>query len=472
MQKRVLLLSIAMLVAAAAVSGGVYVLSSRLDTSERSGPPLNVLLITLDTTRADRLGCYGYQRPTSPHLDKLAAESAKFNFAIAQASVTPVSHASVFTGLDPYHHGLRVLHGLVENRLDADQTTLAEVWKEAGGQTAAFISAYPAGSDFGLDQGFDLFEEEFPNSDGTALRTEKGTVNTGAGQRRADATTDAAVEWFQNRDDDASFCVWLHYFDPHDFEVLPPLEWAAENIGQFKRDPSEPQHALQEMYDAEVLYMDQQIGRVFDTLRELDLWENTAVVVVADHGEGLGDHDWWSHGILYQEQIRVPFIVRIPGVTGASEVDSLVRTTDILPTILEAAEVDPALWPTMDGESLTAVLGGNETDAGRRAYSDSVNMMVYARHDGNKDRKMDKLYCLMDERFKLIYHQLEEENIEFYDLQQDPGELENLAAAEPPQMAEMLESLKALHPFSEVVPGMSPTDAERLERLKSIGYVR
>jgi len=462
------LLIACLLIVAAVAAGGFYMFAP----GERSGPPLNVLLITLDTTRADRLGCYGYQRPTSPNLDKLAAEAARFDLAIAQAAVTPVSHASIFTGLDPYRHGLRVLHGVIENRLEADQVTLAEVWKQSGGETAAFISAFPAGSSFGLDQGFDSFDEDFPNSDGTGLKSEKGTVNTGASQRGAEKTSDAAIRWLESRSDEKSFFAWLHYFDPHDFEHLPPLQWANENISKFKRSESEPFHELQAMYDTEVLFMDEQIGRVFQTLRELELWENTIVVVVADHGEGLGDHDWWSHGILYQEQIRVPLIVRTPGVAKGAQIGALVRTTDLMPTILEVAGVDSNSWPAMDGESLTGLLQGTVETTQRQAYSDSVNMMIYARSDNKKDRKMDKLYCLMDGQYKLIYHQLEPENIEFYNLQTDPRELNNLATYDPPEMAEMLESLKNLAPFSEIVPGMSPTDLERLQKLKSIGYTK
>ena len=137
-------------------------------------PAMNVVLITLDTMRADRLGSYGYKKNTSPNLDKLASESVQFDMAIAQAAVTPVSHASILTGLNPYNHGLRVMHGLVTNRLPEEQQTLAEVWQSLGGQTAAFVSAFPVTAAFGLDQGITHFDANFQQADGKDLVSKYG----------------------------------------------------------------------------------------------------------------------------------------------------------------------------------------------------------------------------------------------------------------------------------------------------------
>ncbi|MEE2750579.1 MAG: sulfatase-like hydrolase/transferase, partial [Myxococcota bacterium] len=177
----------------------------------------HIVLITLDTTRADHLGAYGYEKPTSPNLDILAQQGVVFDMAISQAAVTPVAHASILTGLEPYHHGLRVLHGLEGNALHDSQVTLAEVWASHGGESAAFVSAYPVTEAFGLHQGFDVFDAKFPQADGTGLVTESGTVNTGLSQRRADATTDAALAWLDTRTNpEQPLFLWLHYFDPHD----------------------------------------------------------------------------------------------------------------------------------------------------------------------------------------------------------------------------------------------------------------
>jgi arylsulfatase A-like enzyme len=182
----------------------------------------NVLLVTLDTLRADRLGCYGHERDTSPVIDRLAADSFVFEHAIAQSAVTPVSHASIFTGLNPYHHGLRSLHGGVGYSLAPGQLTLAEALQARGYATAGFVSAFPASSHYGLAQGFETWDEDFGARSGAGLLDERGMVDTGLAQRRGDVTTAA----------------------------------------------------------------------VLDRIERLGLAQTTIVVVVSDHGEGLGDHGW------------------------------------------------------------------------------------------------------------------------------------------------------------------------------------
>lgn len=446
----------------------LLVLAGLIFSCQENKPVVNVLLITLDTTRADRLGCYGYDKPLTPVLDRLAAESVVFDMAIAQAAVTPVSHASILTGLDPYHHGLRVLHGNVANRLAEKHETLAEVWERSGGQTAAFVSAYPVGSDFGLHQGFELFDERYQQTDGNASG-DQGTVNTDESQRRADETVDAALAWLgADRDRNSPLLMWLHFFDPHDPRVVPPDEVQEKFVpaGQDRRD------WLLSVYDCEVFYMDSQIGRIVEAFKAEGLWEETVVVVVGDHGEGLGQHDWWSHGILYQEQIRVPLIVRVPGMKTVRRVGPLVRTIDIMPTLLETAGVEEANWPRMDGASLKAALKTGRTGGILMAYSDSVNILSYGRQDdpAQYDHKHDKLYCIMQAGYKLIFHQLKPDESEFYNLNKDPGELNNLAPSKPYQMRVFMKYLDSLKALSPIRPGMTPTDLERIEKLKGLGY--
>jgi len=390
----------------------------------RIQPKLNLLLITLDTTRADRLGLYGYDKPTSPNLDALAGESTVFDFAIAQAAVTPVSHASILTGLDPYHHGLRVMHGLTDNRLGKEQVTLAEVWKRVGAQTAAFVSAFPVTATFGLDQGFEVFDENFPSSDGKGLVSGSGIVNAGKSQRRADEVTKAAIAWLRNKADrDRPLFMWVHYFDPHDPLLLPPKEELQRLlVNEFQPASEKQEDRLRAIYDCEVYYMDVYIGKLLNEFKKLGLWEKTLIVAVADHGEGLGDHNWWTHGILYQEQIRVPLIVHVPAIKGGKRIKSLVRTIDIVPTVLEAAGIAPEDRPDMDGTSLIEAIHKGKTKEARYAYSDSINMLTYSSPglSDRRDIKDDKLYCLVQDGYKMIYHQLRPEESELYNLSEDP----------------------------------------------------
>jgi arylsulfatase A-like enzyme len=434
------------------------------------GPAFNVVVIVLDTTRADHLGLYGASRAITPRLDELAAESAVFDLAIAQASVTPVSCASLLTGLWPYRHGLRVLHGTSKNRLPPAAVTLAEVWKQAGGRSAAFVSAFPASGAFGLAQGFDVFDAEFGIENAPHI-SKRGVVTTGMSQRRADVTTDAALDWLERAERDRAFLLWLHYFDPHDTYLTPPREFVA----RFPPASSSGADALRALYAAEIAFVDSQIGRVIDALRSGGLWDSTVVVVTADHGEGLGDHDWWTHGVLYQEQIRVPLMLRVPGLGAGLRVPSLVRSIDVMPSVLEAAAVERSHWPEMDGESLMGVLRSGRTAGPRIAYSDSVAIGSYPRPDvaDAYDRKPDRLYALIDGSYKLIYHQREPRRSEAYDLAADPREERNLWPVQSPEIALLRARLRRLGAFyAPAVPGTAPpADPERVRKLEALGYV-
>jgi arylsulfatase A-like enzyme len=440
-----------------------------------SRPKMNVLLITLDTTRADHLGCYAYPRPTTPRLDGLAAESVVFDDAVSQAAVTPVSHASILTGLEPFHHGLRVLHGLVANRLEDHITTLPEVWKRAGGATAAFVSAYPVSAALGFGQGFDRFDEDFPQAGGEGVVAGDGAVNTERSQRRGDQTTDRALRWLASRGpSQAPFFMWVHYFDPHDAIITPPKETVrAELNSVFRPASTSTADLLRSIYDCEIRFVDSQVGRLLDGVKDGGLWDRTMVVVVADHGEGLGDHNWWSHGILYQEQIHVPLIIRVPGLPGGTRVPSLVRSIDLMPTILQETRIPAGLWPNMDGESLDQALRDGDLAQPRWAYAGSVNMLHYVRPDTlvRSDAKDDKYYCLISGQEKLIYHQLRPAESEFYDLARDPHEQRNLALLRSGGMDSLMAQLKGMNALSPIMPGMTATDLERMEKLKSLGYV-
>jgi len=428
---------------------------------ERDAGPLNLLLITLDTVRADRLGCYGYGRGTTPVLDGLAARGTLFEQASASSAVTPVSHASILTGLYPYHNRLRSLHGGAGYALPEEQRTLAEMLAARGFATAGFVSAFPVTRHYGLDQGFQTWDQDFQSSAG-AVVSERGVVDTGSAQRRADATTDRALAWLDGRTG-GPFFAWVHYFDVHDPILLPPAEYLARFA------PASASHAdrLRAIYDAELAFVDAQIGRLLDRLGELGLRDRTIVVVVGDHGQGLGDHGWWGHGILYQEQLRVPMIVAGPPPARAQRVRTSVRTVDLLPTLAELLQLDPPEAP-LDGESLGAFLAGSR-QLPRMAYSESINdLMAY----DDSPRAGESLFAVNDGRWKLIAAREggASKRIELFDLSADPTESRNLAEARPDQAERLRRQLEALAVFPVEGP-QEPLPEEVRRRLESLGYL-
>lgn len=428
----------------------------------------SVLLVTLDTTRADHLGCYGYSKRISPNLDRFADSAVLFTKAISQAAVTPVSHASILTGLNPCTHGLRVMHGLTENRLPASCVTLSEVLQSVGYQTAAFVSAFPVSKRFGLHQGFETFQADFMQELPREAITPEGIVNTGMNQRHAGDTTDLALDWLTTAGE--PFLLWLHYFDPHDSDLMPPQEF----LGRFPPGPrGTVRETLRYIYDLEIQYMDQQLGRVLDELERTGRLEKMVVVIVADHGEGLGDHDWWTHGILYTEQVRVPLMIRAPSSDPGQKVDYLVRCIDIMPTVLELVGLSRDNWPLMEGSSLVPLLKPDAGNPNYVAYCDSVNMLSYGMHGGIRDVKDDMLFAVVDGDWKYIHHLLRETESELYNLAMDPGELNNLIGSHAGPLARLRAELKE-HDFlpERQLRGawrrMSPED---VQRLRSLGYI-
>ena len=447
---------------------GLVVIACGERRPEPNAPPsqsMNLLLITLDTLRADRLGCYGYSKPTSPVLDVLASQSVLFENAIAQSAVTPVSHASILTGLNPYRHQLRSLHGGRSYALPEDRLTLAELMAANGARTAAFVSAFPASRHFGLQQGFDVWDEEFSPPGEEKVLTRRGFVNTGRAQRRADETTNRALSWLR-QDETTPFFVWIHYFDVHDPLILPPREYLA----RFPAESSSRREQLLAIYDAEIAYVDSQIGRLLKLLDEKSLRDKTVIAVVADHGEGLGDHGWWGHSLLYQEQLRVPFILSAPDQGWSGRVKTLVRTIDLLPTIVDLMDLEcPNASCDFDGESLRRAI---ERDAGepRVAYSESINDLS-AYYDSPLEN--DTLYSVNDGRWKLIarYQDGTKKPSLMFDLTVDPKESANVIdeqAAVEQRLRGYLESLEAV--VGEQT--MSPLDEDTRERLRALGYVR
>lgn len=406
------------------------------DSRAYAGTKPNVLLITLDTTRADRLSCYGHDRPTSPRLDSLAADGVRFDMAIAQSALTPISHASILTGLNPYEHGIRVLNGIHRYRLDEGVTTLAQSLGGAGYATGGFISAFPASARYGLDRGFATFQPGFDMGYAEARSAERGNLSVvePRAQCRADVTTDNVLSWLKAQS--GPFFAWVHYFDPHDERLVPPP--GATPV--FAPRGATEGDAYQALYEREICYMDIQIGRLFDALKADGRFDSTLTIAVADHGEGLGDHDWWRHGILYQEQIRVPLLMRGPGIPVGRVVPDMVRTIDIAPTIAEAVGLAPA--PPVTGRSVLPLLRGEHDAEPRLAYSDLVDLQIpWQNARARANLAPECLYCVTDGRWKLIWHQHAEEESELYQLATDPGEAHNVIREHPDECRRLMHEL-------------------------------
>ena len=233
----------------------------------------NVLLITMDTTRADYLSTYGSEVTQTPHLDALADRGARFDMALSASAVTPVSHATIMTGLFPYEHGLRVLSAAGGYKLPEDVPTLATTLKARGYKTIAVHSAFPVSGHFGFDHGFDVFESFDIEIQRTNTVQDRWDVSKG--QRRSDETTALALS--ELSDLDGPFFMWIHYWDPHDPIILPPAEYLPEG---------ELSGRNVEIYAGEVEYLDSQIGALVEGMRERDVFDNTMVCVTSDHGDG------------------------------------------------------------------------------------------------------------------------------------------------------------------------------------------
>lgn len=422
----------------------------------------NVVLVTLDTTRADALGCYGAKGDPTPNLDALAAEGVRFEQALATSALTPVSHASILSGLENQEHGLRVLSAGSGYRLPAEVPTLASVLHESGWATAAVQGAFPVSAWFGFERGFDTFLSFDTSVDPGATARQ---VNVLEYQRRADEVTDLGLEWL--RRNARPYFLWLHYWDPHDALKLPPPELLPADL---PRDPSGRVRESRELYAAEVRYVDRELGRLLAALRARPDWERTLVLVVADHGEGLGDHGWWHHRILYQEQIRVPLVLRIPGRGPRAAVRELVRTTDLYPTVLELLGLR-APRP-VSGRSLLPLLDGR-ADAPRSALSDQING-----YDRNASLVLERpnddfLHALVQDGWKLIYRPAHPARSELFDLGSDPGETHDRSAEEPERVRRLLVELArrgpwVTAPFPESVPAEGARRARNV--LQGLGY--
>ena len=402
----------------------------------RGEKDFNVILVTLDTTRADRLGCYGFSRVETPTLDALAARGVKFENCLAQTPLTLPSHSSIFTGTLPLFHGIRDNGGFI---LPEELTTLAEVFKGGGYSTAAFIGAYVLDSKWGLNQGFDYYYDRFDLS-----KFEK--ISLGSVQRPANEVLDKALRWL-GENKDSKFFAWIHLYDPHTpYEPPPPF---AE---KYARNP----------YVGEIAFVDSQLARLGRFLEENGLKENSFLVIAGDHGESLGEHRESTHGFfIYQEALHVPliFVTPFPALQGLS-VPAVVSLVDVMPTVLEMAGLPVPLQ--VQGESLVPFLFRPADDPDRYAYSETY----YPRfHYG-----WSELKSFQNKRYKLIIAPQKE----LYDLSADADETRDLSAIETDVLARLdtaAADFIAKRSQNAHQLDFRKIDPETREKLAALGYI-
>ena len=391
------------------------------------GRAANLLLVTIDTLRADRVGSYGHVRATTPHLDALARGGVLFEQAYTVSPTTLPAHASLFTGQPPSVHRVHQ-NGSV---LADEATTLAEHLAGAGYQNGAFVSSFVVDRRFGLAQGFEHFDDNFVRND---AQVAPGTEWNGqriplAFDRIGAATVDRALAWLARRRPERPVFLWVHLFDPHQ-PLVPKEPFASE----FARGEVDPVERLQDAYDAEVRYADEQLGRLIEAFEAHAAGTPPLIAVTSDHGEGLWDHGWLEHGaLLYDEAVRIPMVLNRPGHLPAGlRIAPPVSLMDLGPTLLELAGLPgyhgiqgQSLVPLMDDNTASVrdnVLIEDDLDipAGHVALATSIRTLItpthrYTRYNTGEDG--------------------------LYELHTDDDERTNLSSTEPALRAEHVEQL-------------------------------
>ena len=404
--------------------------------SGKTPADLNVILISIDTTRADHLACYGHPRIKTPNLDRLAAEGALFEQCTVAAPVTLPSHASMLTGTYPFVHKVRD-NGTFQ--LHADNLTLTEVLRAAGFATVAQVGAFVLNHEFGLDQGFEVYRDVgFTPAGGVSERSDN--------EIPAELVTDGAIELLRGVAG-RRFFMFVHYFDPHQpYEA--PERFAVQYINP---------------YPAEIAYVDEQIGRLLTAVNEAGVGDSTLIVVTSDHGEGLGQHQEATHAyFVYDTTLAVPLIFWCPQrIPAGGRVAAQVRVIDIAPTVLALLGLPPL--PDGQGVDLSPLIFGGADDLGLDAYAETF----YTKYNLG----FSQLRALRSTGWKYIHGP----RPELYHLVDDPQEARDLAQSQPGRVADMRAAMLALIKQAPrvVQPGQARRQVrpQELQRLESLGYV-
>ncbi len=397
----------------------------------RGGKVRNVILISVDTCRADHLSCYGYPEKITPVIDSIADDGTVFENAFTSVTMTLPSHSSMMTGTIPPYHGV---HNNFQHLAESN-TTLAEVMSEKGYETGAVTGAFVLDRQFGIAQGFETYIDELSAAPGFVAYSE----------RAGDVVSEKASKWL-DENKSKQFFLFLHYFDPHTpYQPIEPYKT------QFKDSA----------YAGEVASVDHHIGAVIDKLKSLDLYDSSLIIIAGDHGEMLGEHGENTHGFfVYQGAARVPLIIKVPGEDGNHRVRDAVSLIDIMPTILNLT--GQAIPDHVQGQDLSGYCKGQVKETAERfIYCESTTPTEYG---------CNPLLSIIDWPLKYIYSTEDE----LYNCAVDPGEVNNLVDAEKKTGQRLLKFLKAIldeNLLKQHTASGTSLDQGSIDRLHSLGYV-
>ena len=450
----------------------------RCNRSSRPVRP-HVLLISIDTLRADFLGTYGNQWISTPNIDALAASGVVFEDHVAAAPTTLSSHTSLFTGTWPHTHGVPRNGFLVPE----ENLMLPEVLHDAGYQTAGFIGGYPLVRPYAFNQGFDYYETRFdPTSPGLKVY---------GSQRSAQGLTDGVIHWLKKRQTETPLFLFVHYFDVHAPYMAPEPYY-----GMYRRDDSDVtgtvddtfrvkdalrKHPLQarreslaltSLYAGEVSYVDAQVGRLIQWLRETGMLENTLVILTSDHGETMHEHpmiEAWDHGYgVYRTTQHIPLIIRHPYLSGGKREPALMSNIDVAPTLLDLLKVP--IPSRMEGVSYAGAVTGAPFTPRLHAYAEATKPGADDYEDGHRWRGELKPKMVRTSSSKLMLHP-KRNAWRFYDLVADPKEKRDVHAKTPVPVLEPLErALDKWIESADPLDAQKDVDEKNREMLNALGY--
>jgi arylsulfatase A-like enzyme len=434
---------------------------------KNSGHPPMIILISLDTVRADHLSGYGYHRATTPGIDQVAKESVTFSQAFTPMPNTLPAHLSLFSSRYPRDHKVLSNSWRLVEKLPFLSTALAQ----AGYKTGGFIGSAILDRDTGMAAGFDFYDDDFEHYS----QKVQGRNNT-LYRKTAAEVVDRAIQWVTKQKRSKPLFLFLHFYDAHpNYNVLPsaykqmfPTDVALAQIMQERNQKKQLAEHI-DFYDGGLRYIDDSLQKLWTFLKAEQRYEQALIVIAADHGEGLGEHNYLSHGLkLYEEQMHIPLIIRFPGGANAGRIEELVTLLDVAPTILDFSGL-PAL-PGQRGQSLLNLIQKNEKLNRPYVYYERKWCAAEAKMN-EKNWEPGERFGVRSERFSYIWHS--QFPAELYDIRNDPHELHDIVTAQPGEVAQLHQALTQYWEMIRKATLIPPKLKESTrQKLKSLGYMQ